>query len=48
VVAGVFAELLGPGGWGRRFGRVVFSVLDTSAAGETIGAFERALRSSES
>jgi len=42
VVAGVFAALLGPGGWGRRFQRVVFSVLDKSAAGATIGAFERA------
>jgi uncharacterized protein (TIGR02452 family) len=42
AVAGVFADLLGPGGWGRRFRRVVFSVLDTSAAGATIGAFERA------
>jgi uncharacterized protein (TIGR02452 family) len=42
LVAGVFAELLAAG-WTRRFRRIVFSVLDTSAGQATFDAFRRAL-----
>jgi len=42
MVAGVFAELLGAGGWAQQFRRVVFSVLDTSADQATFGAFREA------
>jgi hypothetical protein len=31
------------GAWSGRFDRVVFSVLDTSPAGETVAAFETAV-----
>lgn len=42
VVAAAFLGHLRQGAWAGRFERVVFSVLDTSPAGETLAAFERA------
>jgi uncharacterized protein (TIGR02452 family) len=42
LVAGVFADHLRRGAWSGRFERVVFSVFDQSAGGETLAAFERA------
>jgi uncharacterized protein (TIGR02452 family) len=43
MVARTFADHLKPGGhWRSRFERIAFSVLDTSAAGETFRAFEEA------
>ncbi|QEL13241.1 TIGR02452 family protein [Limnoglobus roseus] len=44
VVATVFADHLRRGNWAGRFERVVFSVLDTSAASETYAAFELAMK----
>jgi uncharacterized protein (TIGR02452 family) len=42
MVAEAFARHLGKGApWSRRFRRIVFSVLDSSAAQETLGAFVR-------
>jgi uncharacterized protein (TIGR02452 family) len=42
MVADVFARHVGQGGrWSRRFRRIVFSVLDNSAAAESFGAFVR-------
>jgi uncharacterized protein (TIGR02452 family) len=43
TVAGVFAHHL-KGAWAGRFGRVVFSVLDSSAEQETYGAFKRLIQ----
>lgn len=43
VVARTFADHLLGGAWAGRFDRVVFSVLDHSASGDTITAFQRAL-----
>lgn len=43
VVADAFADHLRRGAWVGRFERVVFSVLDTSASGETFAAFESAM-----
>jgi uncharacterized protein (TIGR02452 family) len=43
VVAGAFADHLRHGVWAGRFERVVFSVLDGSAAQDTLGAFQRRL-----
>lgn len=42
AVASAFADHLRYGAWSGRFERVVFSVLDASASGETFGAFARA------
>lgn len=43
VVAAAFMGHLRQGAWTGRFERVVFSVLDTSPARETLAAFERAV-----
>jgi len=43
VVAAAFQSHLLRGAWAGRFERVVFSVLDTSPAQETLAAFQRAL-----
>jgi uncharacterized protein (TIGR02452 family) len=43
VVAGAFLGHLRQGDWSGRFERVVFSVLDTSPAKETLVAFQRAM-----
>jgi uncharacterized protein (TIGR02452 family) len=43
VVAAAFLGHLRHGSWSGRFERVVFSVLDSSASGETLAAFRRAV-----
>ena len=43
VVAEAFMDHLRQGAWSRRFERVVFSVFDSSPAGETLAAFQRSV-----